>query len=332
VVALLEPFIDTIVICTLTGLVIITTGVWKEKHLSKVPVSSGLSWVSVQPSGAWDVGPVPEDPIPVIEGKVHGISEHPHSLPPLGVSFPAINDVAVQQLFLNAEGTVPFFGWIDPQNRVAIGGQAERQVGFQGQMLDLSVFQQAPFLEQLPQAVRITEGRIEWPQDWTPPHWNGAPLTAFFRDLAGQEPLEGWWMPGQGVYFSATSHTLLYGMAVETSAPLTAKAFSRHLGRWGEWIVVLCVVLFAVSTAISWSYYGDRCANYLFGPGSLFAYKVLFLAFHLIGAIVSLNVIWEFGDVALSLVTIPNLLALLLLSPQLVALTKSYFERRPWES
>ena len=94
----------------------------------------------------------------------------------------------------------------------------------------------------------------------------------------------------------------------------------------------MCVVLFALSTAISWSYYGDRCVNYVFGKAGIIPYKVVYLGFHYIGATASLGVIWDMGDVALSLVTLPNLLALLLLSGVIVNETKSYFERKPWKN
>jgi AGCS family alanine or glycine:cation symporter len=94
---------------------------------------------------------------------------------------------------------------------------------------------------------------------------------------------------------------------------------------------MLSVLLFAISTAISWSYYGDRCANYLFGPRAVLPYKLLFVAMHFIGAVATLSTIWVLGDVALGLVTFPNLIALVLLSGTVLKLTRSYFERRPWE-
>ncbi len=107
--------------------------------------------------------------------------------------------------------------------------------------------------------------------------------------------------------------------------------FERGLpGQWGDFIVLISVLLFAVSTAISWSYYGDRCANYLFGPKAILPYKMAFVGMHFFGAMVSLNVIWLMGDVALGIVILPNLLALVLLSGKVKQLTDSYFERQPW--
>ncbi len=94
----------------------------------------------------------------------------------------------------------------------------------------------------------------------------------------------------------------------------------------------MCVFLFAVSTAISWSYYGDRCANYIWGKKAILPYKFVFLLFHFAGAVIAVTTIWDLGDVALSLVTLPNVISLILLSGLLKKITDSYFERKPWES
>jgi len=102
------------------------------------------------------------------------------------------------------------------------------------------------------------------------------------------------------------------------------------LGFLGPFIVLLSVLLFAVSTAISWSYYGDRCANYLFGTKAILPYKMVYVLAHFLGAVVSLTAAWTLGDVFLGIVILPNLLGLVLLSGQVKRMTDSYFERRPW--
>jgi AGCS family alanine or glycine:cation symporter len=128
-----------------------------------------------------------------------------------------------------------------------------------------------------------------------------------------------------------SSYPSLYAAAAESGAPLTMYAFERGLpGNWGKYIVLLSVFLFAISTAISWSYYGDRCANYLFGHRAVLPYKFAFVTMHFVGSILTLAVVWTLGDVFLGIVILPNLLALLLLSGKVVQLTRSYFERRPW--
>ena len=129
------------------------------------------------------------------------------------------------------------------------------------------------------------------------------------------------------------SYASLYGMAAESGAPLTQEGFRRGLapiGDWGHYIVVLAVLLFAISTAIAWSYYGDRCANYLLGSKAVLPYKLVFVAMHFVGAVLQLTTIWDLGDIFLAIVIVPNLIALVLLTPQVVEETRSYFDRKPW--
>ncbi|MEJ2185578.1 MAG: alanine:cation symporter family protein [Gemmatimonadota bacterium] len=112
---------------------------------------------------------------------------------------------------------------------------------------------------------------------------------------------------------------------------MTTLGFEKGLpGRWGRFIVIMSVLLFAISTAISWSYYGDRSAHYLVGPKAVFPYKIAFVLMHFVGAVLPLTTIWNLGDIFLGILIWPNLLALLLLSPVVVKMTRSYFDRKPW--
>ena len=90
------------------------------------------------------------------------------------------------------------------------------------------------------------------------------------------------------------------------------------------------MLLFGISTAISWSYYGDRCAHYLFGQKAVLPYKAIFLGAHYMGAVIPLAAVWALGDVALAIVIWPNLIALLFLAPVVAEETRSYFERKPY--
>ena len=120
---------------------------------------------------------------------------------------------------------------------------------------------------------------------------------------------------------------------MESGAPLTQLGFRRGLaplGDWGHYIVIFSVLLFALSTAISWSYYGDRCANYLFGAKAVIPYKLMFVGMHFVGAVLPLAVVWSLGDVFLAIVIVPNLIALVFLSRRLKGMTDSYFKRTPW--
>ena len=86
-------------------------------------------------------------------------------------------------------------------------------------------------------------------------------------------------------------------------------------------------MLFAVSTGISWSYYGDRATEYVFGPRGITVYRWVFVAFFFLGCLLPLNAVWTYGDVALGLMSFPNLIALILLSGSVLAMTRDYFSR-----
>ena len=246
VVALLEPFIDTLVICTMTAMVIIMTGVWDDRHPTEITLTGGdLSYVQLTESGRFQSTSTPEE-IQIVAGRQDVSAVHAPLI--------AWHEVAMEELFVDPAQTVPFSGIIRAGEGVAVSD----------------------------------DGR---------------------------------------------EYTTLYGPAVESGAPLTMLGFQRGLpGTFGQYIVLISVLLFAVSTAISWSYYGDRCAYYLFGTKAIIPYKLVFVAMHFLGAVVPLAVVWSLGDVALAIVIIPNLIALILLSGKVKEMTNSYFERRPWES
>ncbi len=246
VVALLEPFIDTIVICSMTGLVILTTGVWNDRMPTEITLDGGdLVWVAVDQNGGHSTIDPPAE-IRIENGQ--------HGLDTFEAARIGWHDVALLEVYVDEAMTQPFTGTIFPDAGNAVGDNGQ-------------------------------------------------------------------------------TYTSLYGPAVENGAPLTMEAFRRGLsglGDWGHLIVVICVLLFAISTAIAWSYYGDRCANYLFGQKAVLPYKVAFVAMHFVGAVLPLTVIWNFGDIFLAIVIVPNLIALIMLTPKVVAETKGYFERQPW--
>jgi len=245
VVALLEPFIDTIIIVTMTSLVVIMTGAWNARLETPIALDGGdLSYAVVRSDGS---SQAVDPPVGVTYSDGRADAAAPHI---------AWHEVSVDQLFVDEARTVPFNGTVDPATATAT----------------------------------TTDGQ---------------------------------------------STTTLYALAVESGAPLTMEAFRRGLapiGDWGHYIVIFSVLLFALSTAISWSYYGDRCANYLFGERAIIPYKLVFVGMHFIGAVLALSTVWALGDVFLAIVIVPNLIALVFLSPQVKEMTKSYFGRRAWES
>ena len=248
VVALLEPFIDTIVICTMTGLVLVMTGVNTERFPTEIAFSGGdISYVVPNEGRGFSPVDRPEE-IQVVDG--YQVVDGPAD-PRV-----AWHEVAVDRLFEDEAMTVPFTGAVYP---VAAEAQS-------------------------------TDG----------------------RDLP-----------------------TLWGMAPENGAPLTMIGFRKGLsplGDWGHYIVLFSVMLFAISTAISWSYYGDRSANYLLGSKAVLPYKLAFILAHFVGAVLPLAVAWNLGDVLLAIVIFPNLFALILLAPKVVEMTNDYFTRQPWVS
>ncbi len=232
VVALLEPFIDTILICTMTGLVIVSTNVWQERHdIQFEPIQVENTYVFDQPS---DHVLIIEDGVPT-----NGYVER--------------NDAPTGLFYTDKSRTTTFTGTIDIE-----GGTAEV------------------------------------------------------------------------LYANGSDAPILWTQTAENGAPLTSLAFEKGLSPLfpgGQIIVTICVFLFAVSTAISWSYYGDRSIQYLVGDKSIIYYKVVYLVMHFLGAILPLATVWAIGDIALGLMTFPNLIALFALSGTVAVASKKYFKK-----
>ena len=106
----------------------------------------------------------------------------------------------------------------------------------------------------------------------------------------------------------------------ENGATLTAMAFERALP-YGNYIVVISLMVFAFTTILGWSYYGERCAEYLFGPKAITPFRVMWCAAIPVGALTGLEVIWLTADIMNALMAVPNLLALTLLSPVIFKIT-----------
>lgn len=232
VVALLEPFIDTLVVCTMTGLVIISTGVWDMKH-----------------------------------------------------DIPFTTNALETEIVVDNSGTSLII-----ENGNPVNGTIKRNDHEMG-VFYLSDSKSETF-----------NGTIELAQN------GGVIITK-----ASGESLES-----------------LYSSIIENGAPLTAVAFEKGLAPifgGGKYIVTLCVILFGISTAISWSYYGDRSIQYLAGDKSIIYYKIVYLVMHFVGAVIALETVWAIGDIALGLMTFPNLIALFALSGVVVTASKTYFAK-----
>ena len=108
---------------------------------------------------------------------------------------------------------------------------------------------------------------------------------------------------------------------------LTSHAFGIGMPSIGSQVVTIAVVLFALSTAISWSFYGDRATEYLFGTGAIPIYRYCYVFMVFVGSMLTLEQVWIFGDAALAFMTFPNLLAIILLSNKLKDLSTEYFSK-----
>lgn len=111
-------------------------------------------------------------------------------------------------------------------------------------------------------------------------------------------------------------------------APLTQAAFATLLGSPGALALTFSLVLFAFTTILGWSYYGERCFEFLFGTRFIFVYRLIFIAMVALGGFLQLDVIWVIADVVNGLMALPNLIALLALSPVIIRETKRYFEKQ----
>ncbi len=241
-VASLGPFIDTLVICTMTGLVIITSGVYKDKVEQVRPITN-------------------------LEAVFGG----------------QLTDPALQSL---------------RQARASEGAGKEVQV-VNGQVPGMGFVILDAFME---------DSRVE--------DADGNPWTGLLK------------VSGAGKLSLESNETVnVRGKALYTGAELTSLGFTKGLGRTGQLIVTLAVLLFAISTAISWSYYGDRATEYLFGSWAIPFYRWIFVGFFFLGGILPLEAVWIMGDVALGLMTFPNLIALVMMSGAIVAMSKEYFSR-----
>jgi AGCS family alanine or glycine:cation symporter len=112
---------------------------------------------------------------------------------------------------------------------------------------------------------------------------------------------------------------------VQTGASLSAASFSSGLPGLGGYIVTFGLALFAFTTVLGWSVYGERCVEYLFGIHAIVPFRVLWVIAIPLGATVSLDFVWLVADTLNALMALPNLIALLLLSPVVFKITRDYF-------
>ena len=248
-VSLLEPFIDTILICTVTGLVILSSGVWKEKH-ENVFDRSDMYFVA----GQYDDSN--QDDVNKLYGYLNEIEGN--NVQPYTGSITVVNGTAVSDGFtlLNARS-------VAEDVKYAVGSE------------DLFTG-----------TLKIVDGK---------------PV---------KENLE------------------VSGKSLVHSAALTTIAFTRgFFGDFGQYIVSIGLMLFAFSTAIAWSYYGDRAMTYLFGPRSVMPYRVIYVAGFVWAAFSDTTLVWALSAVAIVVMTLPNLFGIMLLCKEMKETVNDYWYR-----
>ena len=249
-VSILEPFIDTIVVCSVTALVILSSGAWTQKYDNTFERSSMAIFAgSYAESNSKDVEEL---------GKY-------------------ILDA--RNFTSDTTNVENFTGSLD-----LIDGQMQKQ--------NVTVFHNNSIAEDV----------------------------VFYQ---GGEPVSGLLEISDGKI--ADSSVRVEGKSLIHSAELTSKAFgSGVFGIYGEYIVAIGLLLFAFSTAIAWSYYGDRSTAYIFGEGAVPWYRMIYVVCFIAAAVVDTTVIWNIAYVVVALVTIPNLIALFVLRKEMKEQVDSY--------
>ena len=125
-----------------------------------------------------------------------------------------------------------------------------------------------------------------------------------------------------------TDNLTINGDSLLLGADLTSKAFSRSVfGEFGQYIVAIGLLLFAFSTAIAWSYYGDRATVHLFGEGWILYYRIIYVGAFFTAAIIDTKIVWDIATVIGPIATVPNLLAILFLRKEIKKLDSEYVIR-----
>ncbi len=246
-VSLLEPFIDTLIICTLTGLVILSSGVWTEKHMNRFERADMV----------------------VVAG-----------------AFSDKEAADVDQLF----------GYLS--------GHESEVKSFTG-------------------TVVVADGRPLNQDEFTIINARSVAEDVEFR--VGDDSYSGVLNVNEGRFVN--EQVDVWGNSLVHSVALTNKAFQRgFFGEYGSYIVTLGILLFAFSTAIAWSYYGDRSMIYLFGPKAVMPYRLVYVVAFFWAAIEDTTIIWNLSAVAIVLMTLPNLFGISILAREMKDTVKEYWK------
>ena len=242
-VSILEPFIDTIIICTITGLVILSSGVWTEKFENRFEQSS-MCYL--------------EDSLS---------DKNPEDI------------LILQDYILYCSGPQVYTGKEEIKDGVLVNDSITL-------MHNRSVAEKVIYTK------------------------DAQPFNGFVDIKNGKLDTDG---------VDVLGNSLLLG------ADLTGKAFTRSVfGEFGQYIVAIGLLLFAFSTAIAWSYYGDRATVHLFGEGWVLYYRIIYVGAFFTAAVIDTKIVWDIATVIGPIATVPNLLAILFLRKEIKKLDKEY--------
>lgn len=244
-VALLEPFIDTIVICSLTGLVLLSSGVWTEKFENQFQAADMVVLAQVYDE----------------------TSDH--------------DRMALSKALDEGDETTYFTGNLEVSEGV---------------------------FTNLPTLIHARSIADE--------------VKVFGKDKL---PFTGEIAVEKGKIIDVENYQIK-GKSLLHSAPLTTEAFARSwLGDYGRYIVSIGLLLFAFSTAISWSYYGGRAINYLFGVKWIVLYRLVYVVGFFLAAFMDTTIIWTFSGITIAFMTVPNLIGILLLRKDMKSEVSSFW-------
>ena len=247
-VSILEPFIDTIIICTITGLVILSSGVWKEKFDNEFQ-RADMNFVA----GTYS-------------------ENEPTDL----------------------ETLFAYFGG-DESSAASYTGEIELVLGEVANAADFTLIHARSFAEE----VRYTlDGEL----------------------ITGSIPVDDGQLEDASIV--VTGKSLLH------SVPLTTRAYTRGIfGEYGQYIVSIGLMLFAFSTAIAWSYYGDRAMTYLFGPKSVLPYRIVYVLGFFYAALADTTIVWNISLITIVLMTVPNLVGILFMHREMKQTVDDYWRK-----
>ncbi len=242
-VAILEPFIDTIVICTITGLVLLSSGVWNQKHQNDFDYT----------------------------------------------------DIYIMQNTVDFDSREGRLEVIDHVEKITTDKLYTGDINIENGTIQSDVV----FIHARSLAEDIVVSM------------NDEPYTGSISILDGKP----------------TGDQSFSGLSLVHSAPLTTIAFTKGLfGESGKYIVVFGLLLFAFSTAISWSYYGDRAMTFIWGSKSVVYYRIIYVIAFFFAAFTDTTIIWTLSAITIAVMTLPNLVGILMLRKDMKSTVNDFWK------